>query len=77
MSFELPSIRDIEELLDQLCRATGNFKQGHNDLERIAALKAARRLVQALEKPYDMALMTGSSVHCFLKNGTWKIDLTS
>lgn len=53
---------DLDELLHQLCRAAGNFKRDHKDLERLAALKAARKLVQALETPQEGALLTGVSV---------------
>ncbi|KAJ5381377.1 O-methyltransferase [Penicillium cataractarum] len=52
---------DLDNLLSQLCRAAENFKRDHNDLERLAALKAARKLVQALETPQEGALLTGVS----------------
>lgn len=62
MSFTVPDIGNIDELLNQLCMASWNYKQDHNDLERIAALKAARKLVQALDDPDDGSLMMAFSV---------------
>lgn len=56
---------NLDDLLNQLCRATANFQQGDNDLERATALKAARKLVQALDKPQDAALLRGLSVRVF------------
>lgn len=57
--------RDLDGLLNQLCRATANFQKDHNDLERAAASKAARKLVQALDKPQDAALLMVLSVGVF------------
>jgi hypothetical protein len=54
-----------DDLLNQLCPATENLQRDDNDLERTTALKAARKLVQALEKPQDAALLTGLSVREF------------
>ena len=56
---------DLDDLLKQLCRTTENFQKDEIDLERTTALKAARKLVQALEKPQDAALLMGLSVGLF------------
>ncbi|GLI75035.1 hypothetical protein PoHVEF18_003285 [Penicillium ochrochloron] len=57
---------DLDDLLNQLCQATRNFQKDDNDLERTVTLKAARKLVQALEKPQDAALLMGLSPIQFL-----------
>ena len=54
--------RDLDDLLNQLCRAVESLKEGHDELQRMEALNNARRLVQALEKPEERALLTGLSV---------------
>lgn len=54
--------RDLDVLLNRLCRAVGSLKEGHDDLQRMDALNDARRLVQVLEKPEERALLTGLSV---------------
>lgn len=54
--------RDLDDLLNRLCRAVENLKEGHDDLQRMDALNDARRLVQVLEKPEERALLTGLSV---------------
>lgn len=59
--------RDLDDLLNRLCRAVENLKEGHDDLQRMDALNNARRLVQVLEKPGERALLTGLSV-----NVSWK-----
>jgi hypothetical protein len=65
MSTDKNDTGDLDDLLSQLCRAAGNFKKHHNDLERTTALRAARKLVHTLEKPQDAALLTGLSVRVF------------
>lgn len=68
--------RDLDDLFIQLRRAAGNLKEGHDDLQRIAALKVARRLVHALEKPEEKALLMGLSVRVSWKSCILKINLT-
>lgn len=54
--------RDLDDLFNRLCRAVESLKEGHDELQRMEALNNARRLVQALEKPEERALLTGLSV---------------
>jgi hypothetical protein len=62
MSTDMNEPAGLDDLLSKLCRAAGNFKRNHQDLERLAALKAARKLVQALETPQEGSLLRGLSV---------------
>ncbi|OQE02756.1 hypothetical protein PENVUL_c039G09352 [Penicillium vulpinum] len=47
------STESIDELQNQLTESLGAFRNQHEEIDRVAALKAAQRLVNALQKPKD------------------------
>lgn len=52
MSTNVPS-ESIDRLHDQVSQSLNAFKDQHQEVDRLAALKAAQGLVNALQKPQD------------------------
>lgn len=56
------SDESIDQLQNQVTESLGAFRSQREEIDRVAALKAAQRLVNALQKPQDSVYHLAYSV---------------